>query len=136
LQTEGGAAPPAQFVPMFNATLLPANYNAVAAGNTHGFTPAPPYLVYWAAGAHSTRPCARDINGELYALFESRFSTNRLNLGFNPDVRDEAFALAYAGLAGFLVPGALPVVQAKLDANSVAAQLAAMQGTVANLSTH
>jgi hypothetical protein len=88
--------------------------------NDFGFTNAEPFNVFWAHRTKSKHPPATIyIKGggsrHIKILFESRYSKNKLNIGFNPFANEKMFAQSYISLATLVAPSKADQVCAGLQ---------------------
>ena len=101
--------PPANFDNMWTATFTPpVPPNALAAyargppptGNNFGFTTQNPFFVDWADGVNTSLQATLygPAHDKIKMLFESRYGTDVLNLGFNPYIQDFMFNRSYVSL--------------------------------------
>ena len=84
------------------AYALPASKN--------GFSSDPPFRVPWANNTQSSKAAARTPDGNgmgLKILLESRYSSSKLNQGFNAYATDAMFKQSYLSLVNVLSPGTL-----------------------------
>lgn len=89
----------------FNLTGIAAAYPA-----NNGFSSLAPFHIPWAKDTQSSRPAARTpgVDGmDLKILIESRYSSCKLNQGFNAYATDAMFKQSYLSLVRFLAPAAL-----------------------------
>ena len=90
------------FKQMWAAALNPDH--ALDYGNKSGYTSAAPFYCAWAEGVKTAYPATQDENNNIKMLFESRYGTCKLNIGFNPYVRDFMFRRSYLSLVRMLAP--------------------------------
>lgn len=100
----GDLAP--HFDEMWSASLNVAG-PVLDAINFSGFTSAPPFYCAWADGVKTSYPVARHGAHRIKILFESRYRTDKLNIGFNPYVRDFMFNRSYLSMVRALAPAGI-----------------------------
>lgn len=76
--------------------------NLTTEANHFGFATDNPFFVTWAQDVNFSFPAARHKDNDIKILFESRYGRNKLNLGFNPYIRDFMFTRSYLSLARLL----------------------------------
>lgn len=88
---------------MWNATFHLSDQSN-SPGNNYGFTLDKPFCVAWAREVNTSLPATRygPKGGRVKMLFESRYGTNKLNMGFNPYVQDFMFNRSYVSLVRLL----------------------------------
>jgi hypothetical protein len=85
--------------------------------NNQGFTVLVPFFCLWAQDVNSSYPATVHNLHEIKVLFESRYGRCKLNIGFNPYVRDWLFNMSYLSLVTLLATGGQKaVVKGPLDA--------------------
>ena len=96
------------FNPHFDAMWLeglsPVGTALNPATNLSGFTSAAPFYVPWADGIKTSYPAARSGDHGVKMLFEGRYGSDKLNIGFNPYVEDFMFNRSYLSMVRALAP--------------------------------
>lgn len=90
---------------MWPASLEPPT--ALTNANLYGFTSAAPFYCAWAGGVKTAYPATRrGTTTGIKMLFEGRYGTDKLNIGFNPYAKDFMFNRSYLSIVRALAPQA------------------------------